>query len=98
MMPECVRLDNLDDLRHYVHSQLCHQNELEINAFRMTERILVRGDRPCGIYFCLHGPREVKVTAIWETDHNSILFYGETGERRARLSLHHAPQLALAES
>ena len=65
----------------YVHETICENNELEVNAFSMTERILVRGGKPCGLYFCLHGPRAVKFTAIWETDRNSVLFYGATGER-----------------
>lgn len=47
----------------------------------MTERILVRGGNPCGIFFCVHGPRSVKLTAIWETERNTILFYGSAGER-----------------
>ncbi len=62
----------------------------------MTERILVRGGRPCGILFCLHGPRAVKLTAIWETDRNSVLFYSATGERMQRSQLTHAPSLVPA--
>ena len=87
------RISDLDDLRSFVHQTICDNNELEINAFTMTERILVRGGKPCGLYFCLHGPRAVKFTAIWETDRNSILFYSATGERVHRTQLNHAPSL-----
>ncbi|MEM9656755.1 MAG: hypothetical protein AAF961_00205, partial [Planctomycetota bacterium] len=43
--------------------------------------------QPCGIHFCLHGPRALKLTAIWETDRNTILFYGSRGERVRRTIL-----------
>ncbi len=88
------RINELDDLRTFVHQTICENNELEVNAFLMTERILVRGGRPCGLYFCLHGPRAVKFTAIWETDRNSVLFYSATGQRVYRAQLTHAPSLA----
>ncbi len=47
----------------------------------MTERVLRRGGRQCGILFCLHGPRAARFTAIWDMERNQILFYGSHGER-----------------
>jgi len=94
--PSGENLDNLSDLRTYVHQTICKQNELELGAFVITERILVRGRRPCGIFFCLHGPRSVRLTAIWETDRNTILFYSSSGVRVLKTRLQHAPQLAPA--
>ena len=93
---ENMRILDLDDLRKYVHSTICEKNELEIHAFEVTERILVRRGRPCGIFFCLHGPRSVKLTAIWETDRNSILFYGSSGQRLCTVNLAAAPELQMA--
>ena len=88
MLANSPQISSLDDLRDYVQQTICDQNELERGAFEMTERVLVRSGRPCGMYFCLHGPRSVKLTAIWETDRNTVLFYGSVGERlqRTRLS------------
>src|SRR4029434_10813734 len=91
-----LHIHDLNDLRTYVHSTLCNQNQLEPGAFEVTERILVRGQRPCGIFFCMHGPRSVKLTAIWETDRNTILFYGSGGERVQKTQLVQAPKLAAA--
>jgi len=59
----------------------------------MTERILVRGGTPCGIYYCLHGPRMTKFSAIWDSDRNQILFYGSRGERFQKTQLTEAPRL-----
>lgn len=75
------QIENLDELRAFVNETLCRHHELQPEAFRMTERVLRRGSRPCGIYFCLHGPRAVKFAAIWETDRNQVLFYGADGQR-----------------
>ena len=91
MATDCQKLKNLNDLRQYVLNVLCDHNQLEPGAFPLTERILVRGNRPCGIYFCLHGPRAVKFSAIWETERNTVLFYGATGERVCKTQLVAAP-------
>jgi hypothetical protein len=87
MLTASRQIQSLDDMRNYINETLCDYEKLEIGAFVMTERILVRGEEPCGIYFCLHGPRAVKFTAIWETDHNTILFYDSTGERYLKTQL-----------
>lgn len=86
-------IQTLEQLRDYVNEILCRHDQLETGAFPLTERILVRADRPCGIYFCLHGPRSVKFSAIWETQHNTVLFYGSTGQRFHKTQLVEAPKL-----
>jgi hypothetical protein len=91
-----VELEDLCKIRSYVSDTLCRQNDFELGVFKITERILMRHQRPCGIFFCLHGPRSVKLTAVWEMDNNSILFYGSTGERvqKTKLSDDAAPAAA----
>lgn len=96
MLTRSRQLQSLDDLREYVNETLCGRDQLELEAFPLTERLLVRGGNPCGIYFCLHGPRQVRYTAIWETERNTILFYGSTGERFLKIILVEAPRLELA--
>ena len=96
MSAQPLQLDNLTELRTYIYQAICEQNELEIGAFPVTERILVRGPKPCGIFFCLHGPRSVTFTAIWETDRNTVLFYNSGGERVRKTQLVHAPVLSPA--
>ena len=94
MSIQSVEIQDLSDLRNYVYETLCEHEQLEIGAFPMTERILVRNGTPCGIHFCLHGPRSVKYTAIWETDRHTVLFYGSTGERFQKAQLADASRLA----
>lgn len=93
MLTRFHQFDGLDDLREYVNVTLCEQYQLQTGAFCMTERVLVRGGKPCGIYFCLHGPRMTKFSAIWETDRNRILFYGTGGERFQKTQLTEPPRL-----
>jgi hypothetical protein len=59
----------------------------------MTEKLLIRAGKPCGIFFCLNGPRAVRFSAIWETDKNQVLFYGPQGERFQKTQLLEAPTL-----
>ena len=98
MVTRVQEIYSLEDIREYISQTLCEQYQLQIDSFQMTERILRRGGKPCGIYFCLHGPRAVKFTAIWETDRNRILFYGPNGERFQRTQLLDAPTLEWSQT
>lgn len=87
MLKEPIQIENVNHLRQLVSRTLCQQNDFEEGIFQITERLLTRGNKTCGIFFCLHGPRSVKLTAVWETERNTILFYGQGGERFHRLVL-----------
>jgi hypothetical protein len=93
MPTDVQRLNDLHAIRNYVTQTLCEKDRLETNAFPLFERILVRGGAPCGLYFCLYGPRSLCLTAIWETDSNTILFYGSRGERFRKTQLEAAPRI-----
>jgi hypothetical protein len=88
----------LDDLRKYVNETICEFGQLETGAFPVQEWILLRGGRPCGIFFCLYGPGSQRYTAIWETERNTVLFYGCDGQRYLKTqlttALHVAPLAA----
>jgi hypothetical protein len=87
-------IDNLPDIRTYVSRTLCQRNDFEEGVFQVTEKILTKCGKLCGMFFCLHGPRSVKLTAVWETENNSIIFYGSTGEKFQKTMLPNEPQLA----
>ena len=93
MTAQALDIQTLHDLRTYVYENICEHNELEPGIFQMTERLLTRGGKPCGVFFCLYGPRSVRLTAIWETDRNSLLFYDSAGERTSITRLVQAPKL-----
>jgi hypothetical protein len=93
MFTPCLVMQTLDDLRNYVTTTLCQHDQLEPHAFSLSERLLLRANRPCGIDFCLEGPRAVKLSAIWETQHNRIYFYDSAGERFHKIQLLESPTL-----
>jgi hypothetical protein len=90
MMASVCNVTSLKNLREFVNKTLCDHNYLELGAYPLSEHILVRGGTPCGIFFCLHGPRAVKFTAVWESQRNTILFYGCRGERFLKTQLDEA--------
>lgn len=87
MLTRLQQINSVQNIREYVNTTICKQYQLQIGAFRMTERTLVRNGKPCGVYFCLHGPRATQFTAIWETEQNQVLFYGSRGERFLKAQL-----------
>ncbi|MCE9606202.1 MAG: hypothetical protein K8U03_15000 [Planctomycetia bacterium] len=92
------QLNNLNELRDYVYETLCLRENLEPGAFHMSEQLLIRAGKPCGMHFCLHGPRAVMFSAIWETKQQTILFYDSTGIRfqRTRLAKIHEMEAVAA--
>jgi hypothetical protein len=93
MSSHTMRLDDLSALRRYVTETLCEKDQLEANCFPLSEQVLVREGAPCGLHFCLHGPRSLCLSAIWETDSNTILFYGSRGERFRKTQLIASPDI-----
>lgn len=90
------QLNDLNELRKYVYEILCRRDNLEPGAFHMSEQVLIRAGKPCGMHFCLHGPRAVMYSAIWETKQQTILFYDSTGLRFQRTRLADVEELATA--
>ena len=96
MLTRFHQIESVSDLREYVNTTICSHYQLKAGAFQMTERLLLRAGKPCGIYFCLHGPRATKFVAIWETDRNQVLFYGSRGERFLKTQLEESCMLESA--
>jgi hypothetical protein len=53
----------------------------------MSQLPLTRRDELCGLQFCLRGPRNVRLAAIWVADRNVVYLYDARGERYAKLRL-----------
>jgi len=68
-------------LRDFVYEILCQSNHLTASCYSMTETPLLQRGAPRGVLFCLHGPRLVKLTAVWDLVDNQVVFYNAAGER-----------------
>lgn len=73
--------DLLSSVRTQVHKVLCSRDNLRIDSFQLSQRPLTRADKVCGWHFCLHGPRQLQLSAIWDIQLQTIWFYGSQGER-----------------
>ena len=87
-MQTAVSFHRFGELQAFIEEQQCARHDLEIGAFPITSRLIKRGGSACGVCFCIHGPRRVKLTAIWETDSQRLLLYDADGtplvQNRAR--------------
>lgn len=77
----------LDDLRQFIHLELCRKENLLENHFPMTELELTRSGQCCGYQFILHGPRSVRLSAVWDRSGNVVLMYDVVGNRFAKVPL-----------
>ena len=71
----------IDEIRQYINQTLCEQDQLMTGHFPLTEQVLLREGKPCGVFYCLNGPRSLQLTAVWDVLKGHILFYGSRGER-----------------
>jgi hypothetical protein len=76
-----------DELRSFIHKTLCEKENLLADQFAMTELQVTREGRLCALQFCLRGPRNVRLAAIWAADQNVVLLYDAAGVRYAKLRL-----------
>lgn len=86
--------ETIEELRCYVAETLGKLESLKPDSFPLSENILFRSGEPCAVYFCLHGPRQIRLSAIWDTVENRILFYGSCGRRVGQTQLEYFPKLA----
>lgn len=87
MPPALAEIHSLDDLRNFVHLSLCQKENLLENHFPMTELELKQGNVCCGVQFTLHGPRSVKLSAVWDCIQNEVLLYDAVGKRFGKIRL-----------
>lgn len=78
---------SIDELREFVRQRLGQQENLLAEQFPMTETKLRQGGKECGRQFVLHGPRSVRLTAIWVAVKNELYFYDARGERCEKVKL-----------
>ena len=87
MADETFEIATLEDLRTFVQRTICDRQQLLEGTVQVSEKVLLRQGKPCGMQFSLNGPRAVQFSAIWETDRHTILFYDCNGVRFHRCEL-----------
>ncbi|MGF1583619.1 MAG: hypothetical protein ACFCD0_30240 [Gemmataceae bacterium] len=84
-------LPTLEDLRSHVLDVLCQHDQLDKDQTPLTEQIITKREKPCGLFFKVHGPRLLKTYAVWAGDEDRILFYNNAGERFAETQMSDSP-------
>jgi hypothetical protein len=74
-------IETLEELRLFVAYTLGRLELIKSDQFELTQQILFRAQKPCGVLYCLHGPQALRLSAVWDTDQNRIFFYGSCGRR-----------------
>ncbi len=80
-------ISSLDELRQYIHVTLCDKEQLLAEQSLLVDLPLYRAGRFCGIQFTLHGPRRVKLSAVWAAEKNIVYLYDTGGERYRKVTL-----------
>ena len=80
-------LRTADDVSQFIHEQLCEKENLVVGQFELSETPLTKRGSLCGIQYLLHGPRSVKLGAVWACDTNMIYLYDAAGERYNKIQL-----------
>jgi hypothetical protein len=90
-MHTVVALPTPNELRQFVRTALCNRDRLDPDSAYFFEGFVKRGERICGVFFQVEGPRLLKNHAIWVGDESRILFYDSTGSRYDEVNLSEAP-------
>lgn len=90
-MDTVAALSDLDALRGHVLQTLCARDQLDPAQTPLLQSVITRAGRPCGIFFQVKGPRQVKTYAVWAGEEDRILFYDSTGTRFGQTRLSEAP-------
>jgi hypothetical protein len=81
------QIHTLDDLRLFVHKELCRKENLLEDQFTLRESAVKSRGKVCAVQFVLWGPRSLRLGAIWSCDSNIVYFYDSQGERYDKLLL-----------
>jgi hypothetical protein len=84
-------LPSFDDLHRHVLETLCDHDRLDPGQTPFLQAVVVRFGRPCGLFFHVQGPRQVRSYALWAGDENRVLFYDGVGQRFAETRLSESP-------
>jgi len=84
-------LPTLDELRDHVRAVLCGHDRLDPAQTPLRQALIKRAGRPCGLFFQVQGPRQVRTYAVWAGDEDRVLFYDSTGRRFAQTRLSEGP-------
>jgi hypothetical protein len=91
MITTYLSLPTFEELAQHVLETLCKHDQLDPEVTPFFRGLVTRAGRPCGLFFQVQGPRQVRNYALWAGEENRILFYNGIGQRFAERKLSEAP-------
>jgi hypothetical protein len=91
-----LALSTWEALREFVHTELCHLDQLDPIQTPLFQTTISRGRGIRAIMFHIEGPRLLRTSAVWSIDESRLLFYDSTGQRIRILRLSESPEPARA--
>jgi hypothetical protein len=85
----------LDELQSFVRTKLCDKENLLLEQTKVRHSPLIKQGKLCGYQFSVQGPRQVRLGAVWASDHNDVYFYDTRGTRYYKVHL--SEQITLPE-
>ena len=86
-----ISLATFEELRQHVIETRCKLDRLDREQTPFFQGLVTRAARPCGLFFHVQGPRQVRNYALWVGDEQRILFYDGAGQRFAESRLSDGP-------
>lgn len=77
----------LDELQSFVRTKLCEKENLLLEQTKVRQAPLLKHGKLCGYQFSVQGPRQVRLGAVWASDHNDVYFYDTRGNRYYKVHL-----------
>ena len=90
-MDAVASLPKNDVLSRQVRERLCLHDQLDPEQTPLTQSVVMRSGRPCGLFFQIQGPRRVMSFAGWAGEEGRILCYDSQGWRFAQTRLAEGP-------
>lgn len=91
MQVSYLSLPTLEQLKLHIHQTLCAHDRLDPDQTPFRQALIARAGRPCGLFFQIQGPRQLRNYAIWAGEEHRVLFYDSTGQRFAEVRLSEGP-------
>jgi hypothetical protein len=93
MATTAISLPTLDALRNHVLETLCARDRLDAVQSPLFQSVITQAGRATGLFFKVHGPRQLQSYAVWAGAERRILFYDAAGTRFAETRLKKGPEV-----
>ncbi len=76
-----VECSDTDQLREHVRQTLCARQELQPGEYPFVTIPMHRDEQRCGELLIQHGPRLIRLLAVWDQTTSTVHYYDCNGER-----------------